>query len=147
MAWTYTNDPTNVQLDAVRLLIGDVDGDDPQLTDEELNYFVAVEGNTISAAIAAARALMSLFARKVDKAVGDLKVSYSQRHGHYKDLVTRLETRQGTKDIQVYAGGISASDKRTTEEDSDRVKPAFSRDQHRHPGVETLDPLTRDQDV
>lgn len=133
MAWTYTNQPGTVTLDAVRLLIGDVLSDDPQLTDEEINHFIASEGSPERAAVAACRALMALFARKVDKAVGDLKLSYSQRSTMYGELVKQLEARTLRASIGIVAGGISAARKTTVEEDGDRVAPAFYEGQFDQP--------------
>ena len=126
MTWTYTNQPTTVQLDAVRLLIGDVLSADPQMTDEELSYFISVEGSSIRAAMAACRAQIALFARQVDKAVGDLKISYGQRAEHYKALLGELQANLArTQYVGVVGGGISVARKETVAADSDRVAPAF----------------------
>lgn len=139
MAWTYTNDPENVQLDAVRLLIGDLDGDDPQLTDEELDYYLAEEVSTIKAAIAAVRGLIALYARRVDKAVGDLRQSYSQRMKSYEVLLRQLQTKRASTHYAPVAGGISQARKDTVKEDTDRVAPAIERDQFSYPGTESSD--------
>jgi len=143
VAWTYTNDPENVQLDALRLAIGDLDGSDPQLTDEELNYYLTEEGSTIKAAIAAVQGLIALYARKVDKSVGDLRLNYSQRLTSYEKLLKQLQTK-GITGVAPVAGGISKARKATVEEDTDRVAPAFRRDQFAHPGTKTSDDLLLD---
>lgn len=135
MSWTYTNDPENVLLDRVRLLIGDVLSADPQLTDQEVNHFIAeASDDPYGAALLAAKALRSLFSRLVDKAVGDLRVSYSQRAQQYTDLIADLEKRAARAAASPYAGGISVADKARRAADSDRVAPAFERDQFQHPG-------------
>jgi len=135
MTWTYTNDPAGVNLDALRITIGDVDGDDPQLTDEELNWLLGQNTSVTSAALEAAKLLMALYARRVDKAVGDLKVSYSQRQQQYAALVKDLQQRVATRQALPFAGGISKSQKDVVDKDADRVEPAFKRDQFRHPGA------------
>ena len=134
--WTYLNQPTTRQIDAVRLMIGDVDGDDPQLTDEEIQYYLDNEGNVTSAAIECVRVLMAIYARKVDKSVGDLRISYSQRSTQYAGLLDRLSSRQGIKDVQVYAGGIDVATKESNEDDTSIVQPAFT--------IDEFDPPTSD---
>lgn len=141
MAWTYTNDPSNVQLDAVRLLIGDVDGADPQLTNEELTYYLTSEGSTFKAAAAAARGLMSLYARKSDKSVGDLSISYSQRQVHYAALAADLSRRAASRVARPYHGGASKSDMDAENSDTDRVDPKFYQDQFEPVGT-AFDPDT-----
>lgn len=134
MAWTYTNDPTNVQLDAVRLLIGDVLSADPQMTDEELNYLISVEGTTRRAAIAACRAQIALFSRLIDKAVGDLKFSYSQRAAAYRETLKGLEAQAERAAIGVIATGQSRSRKDVMRDDSDAVQHPFEIGQFDMPG-------------
>lgn len=129
MTWTYTNNPLTVELDQIRLLIGDVDGDDPQLTDQELNYYLSTEGSVYRAASAACRGLMALFARKADKSVGDLRLSYSQRQAHYAALATALERRAATTSAVPYLGGSSRSDVDNEKSDTDRTVPSFEKNQ------------------
>ncbi len=136
MAWTYTNDPTNVPLDELRLLVGDIDGGDPQLTDEEMLYYLTDDGSTLGAAIAAVQGLIALFARKVDKASGDLRLSYSQRKDNYEGLLNQLQRKMSTRHATPVAGGLSKARKKTVEQDTDRVAPAIVRDQFTYPGTE-----------
>jgi hypothetical protein len=125
--WTYTGNPQSRDLDAVRFLIGDTDADDQQLQDAEINYLLSAHGSVNGAAIAAAEAVMAKYARKVDKAVGDLRISYSQRVEHYAKLVATLKRKVAITAVP-FAGGISLSDKLAREQDDDRVPPAFTRD-------------------
>jgi len=131
MAWTYTNDPANVALDRVRFMIGDIDADDPQITDEELNWLISDEGSEISAAIAAVRNLIAQYARLVDKSVDGLSISYSQRRDNLKELMATLKARQASRKAVPFAGGISQSQKDDVKDNSDRVKPRFRRGQFR----------------
>lgn len=134
MSWTYTNDPANVQRDELRLLIGDIDDSDPQLTDEELDYYLAEEGNVAGAAVAAVRGLIALYSRQADKAVGDLRLSYSQRSKGYQTLLKELQARRSARIAGPFAGGISKSRKKTVHDDSDRVQAHFRRGLFRYPG-------------
>ena len=138
MTWTYGGDPGSSDRDAVRLQIGDTDTTDQQLTDEEIDYFLDQEDSVLDAALAAVRAILALYARLVDKSVGDLRQSYSQRLAAYQALEARLKKQTVVYGAPV-AGGISQARKDTVEEDDDRVAPAFARDQFSHPGTESSD--------
>lgn len=96
MTWTYTGDPANVPLDAVRLTIGDTESSDPQLDDEVLEWLlVETEDDAHSAARRAVDFLISKYARAVDRSVGDVKVSASQRLKGYEQLAQRLDRAAG----------------------------------------------------
>ena len=126
-AWTYSGDPDANPKDAVRFYLGDTDPDDPQFYDQEVLYLLKkFNGNVLLAAADGARALAGKYSRRADKAVGDLRLSFSQQAQHYWELAKRLQTEAGKRAVP-YAGGISKSDKKTQEEDTDRVRPAFKR--------------------
>lgn len=124
MSWSY--EPNNSDKDRVRLLVGDVDATAQQLQDEELAFFLSENGNVYVAASEAAKALAALYARQVDKQVGDLRISASQRQAHYTTLAKELRRRVG-RSVSPYAGGLSISDKNSVASDTDRVRPAFER--------------------
>lgn len=144
MTWTYTNDPSSVQLDELRLLIGDIDSADPQLTDEELNYLLSSEGSVRPAAMEAVRLLLAYYARLVDKSVGDLRLSYSQRKDQYEGLLAQLQYQTALRTAGPLIGGISKGRKETVDANPDRVAPAFRRDQFDHPGATHEDDLLSD---
>lgn len=131
MAWSYTADPTNRPIDAVRFLIGDTDSTDQLIQDQEIQWFLLNEP-VIRAAARAAEAIAAKFSRKADKRVGDLWLELSQRAKQYRELAGELWEQAGGKSpnlaLAPYAGGISRADKDSVEEDSDRVRPAFKRD-------------------
>lgn len=136
MTWTYGGDPENSDRDAVRLLIGDTDTNDQQLTDAEVDYFLSKSSSVYRAAISAVRALIAKYARKVTKAVGDLRLSLSDRLGAYEALLEQLQADRGAAALP-HAGGISVDRKDDVEEDTDRVTPSFERDQFSYPGTES----------
>ena len=129
MTWTYTNSPATIERDEVRLLVGDTDSNDPQLTDEEVAYFISEEGSVGGAALAAVRALIAKFARLVNKSVGDLSLGYGQRLANYEVLETRLLRRANLRLTGPVATGLSVAAKEAVDADTDRVQPAFKRDQ------------------
>jgi len=69
--------------------------------------------------------LIAKYARFVDESVGDLKLSYTQRVTHYETLLKKLERKQAVYGGNVYAGGISHTDKDTNDTDSDIVQSHF----------------------
>lgn len=144
MTWTYNNDPGNSDRDALRLTIGDISEDEPQLTDEELAYMLTAEGSVLGAAVAAVRVLQAVNAKAVDKAVGDLKISYSQRAAQYASLLKQLEARSAIRLGRPFAGGLSIAQKDAQKANTDRVDPRFERGQFRFPyGLDTDDDTTR----
>lgn len=126
MAWTYNIALLSQPRNLLRLLIGDTNSADPQLQDEELDKFLADSDSVQRAAVKAARALQSRYARAVDKWVGDLKILASQRARAYQLLAEKLEGGSGLGGVPS-AGGIRVSSKTTIEDDADLVGPSFRR--------------------
>jgi hypothetical protein len=134
MTWSYSGSPSDSDKDEVRFLVFDTDTNDQQVSDEEIAYAIANEPSNVAAAIRIARALSFKYARRADKAVGDLKINWSQVSKRYSELATELEDSDMVSIVPTpYAGGISISDKDSVEEDSDRVNPSFHRGMHDNP--------------
>ena len=128
--WSYSGNPAASDLDAVRFAIGDTDTADQLLSDEEIAYLLT--NSTVSAAsIAACEALAAKFARSVDRTVGSLSLSASQKAKQFRELAATLR-RQRAVLAAPYAGGISVADKDTQRADTDRVKPTFYRTENRY---------------
>jgi hypothetical protein len=134
MTWTYGGDPSANDRDAVRYLIGDTNTAKQQLSDEEIAFSLAEEGGKYRAAAAACRAIAAKYGRMVDKAVGDLRLSYSQLQKQYLDLAEKLDTKSSAGTAIPYQGGQTVSDKNVDDLDTDRVQPAFKRNQFDFPG-------------
>jgi hypothetical protein len=121
MTWSY--DPTQLgesQVYQVRLKIGDTDTSAQQLQDEEIQYWLDSEVSVDAAAYQAALALAGKYTRKVDKAVGDLKISYSKIAQQYKDLAEVLMSKNGLHQIPT-AGGIYV-DEQTRYENNEALR-------------------------
>lgn len=135
--FTYSNDPENDTRDAVRLLIGDTDSDDPLLFDAEVEFYLAENGdNKYRAAMEACKAIAAKLTRRPDYMVGRTLVSYKQRAQDYLKLAETMKQKFLASSVAPYAGGISKADKETAEEDTDRVKPLFTRSDFVQPGLE-----------
>lgn len=148
MTWTYDGAPGSgtaaQRRDTVRLLIGDTDTNDQQITDEEIAYFLGqANDRPYYAAVSAARAIAASYARLVDNSLDQSSVSLSQLQTHYAQLATRLEKEAKTKGSALglpSAGGISRDAMKTADDVEDRPDPAFRTRQFRNP------PRFEDQD-
>lgn len=130
MSWTYDAEDMTIPLNRVRLMVGDTNASDPQLSDEELQLFIDSSDTDRGAAVLAARALAAKYARSVDKWVGDLKILASQRHRAYQALVEELTPTGGSINGIPSAGGIRYSSKEEILADTDLVVPSFYRGVH-----------------
>ena len=130
MSWSYSGDPSTSDKDAVRYLIGDTDEDNPLVNDEEIEYILSIEGNVIRAGAMVAESIAGKFSRRADRTIGDYSEKFSQIHQQYLSLAEKLRRQAKFKSsfkAIPFAGGISKSDKKTTEGDTDREKPAFKK--------------------
>lgn len=99
MAWTYSGNPASSARDEIRFLVGDTDSDSPQLSDEEIDYIATTLPDkgvlypNMAAAASAAAAIAAKYAKLIDKSVGSLSISYSQKHTQYTAMAKDLSTR------------------------------------------------------
>lgn len=129
MTWSYSGNPSVSEKDQVRFLVQDTQSAKPLLQDEEIAYLISTEGSPQDAAAKAAETLAAQFARFVDESVGQVKVSFSQRFKHYSELAKNLKRQASIKNAEPFAGALDESQKNVQEEDDDRIKPFFTRDQ------------------
>lgn len=146
MTWTY--DVRELQTngkDTVRLLLGDTDDSEQLLQDEEISAFLAGNANVYKAAWKGAQAIAALFARRVDKSVGDLHLSASQKHTQYEAIACDMRRQFLIGAVTPYASGLSIAEKEAVEDEADRVPPSFRREQFIYPGTESpSDPLVQE---
>jgi hypothetical protein len=127
MTATFTNQPGVRDIDTVRVEIDDKDctpETDAILTDEEIQYYIDNNAHILLASAAAADAVASKYSDDAkSKTVGDLRIDYGEgRAASYTTRAASLRQRAYRKAAgKVYAGGISVSDKRKRESDTDRV--------------------------
>jgi len=95
MTWSY-NSALTTDKDKVRFYIGDTDQTNQLLQDEEINFLLTEITNVLLAAAYAAKAVAAKFSRQADKAVGDLRISLSQKAQTYMALAADLEKRATT---------------------------------------------------
>jgi hypothetical protein len=122
----------------VRLLVGDTDTTDQQVSDEEIAFAISQAADDIyNASALICRALSGKYARLVDTSIESVSSSYSQRATQYAELAVRLikeGKRLGSVGLGVpVAGGMSISEMEGVETDTDRVPSAFRVDQFSNP--------------
>jgi hypothetical protein len=141
ITFRYCGNPAGSAKDSVRFFIGDTDTNDQKMQDEEINYLLTIFPCPLQAAAMAAESIATQFADLSDKSVGDLKISYGGRASAYTGRAERLwelakqYCGNFSGGYQIYAGGLSKSDKETIEDDSDRVLPDFERKMNDFPGT------------
>lgn len=152
MTWTYEGAPDSStaagRRDAVRLFVGDTDTSDQQLTDEEIAFALEqAQNDTYIAASICAQTLAGKYARQVNTKFDDVSDEASSLNEHYTKLSASLREqgrRYGTKGLgRPVAGGVSQSDMRSVDQNTDRVEPKFKQDQFANPpGDNTCDTAT-----
>lgn len=126
----------DTDLNKTRLLIFDTNSTAVLFEDEELNQYLDMAANPFGAAGLAARTMQARNSGRASKTVGKLKIDLSDIAKAWGTLADQLDVKGKTKGSpQLFAGGLSKSGKLTQEQDSDRVEPAFVRDQFRFPGT------------
>ena len=150
MTWSYSGDPSSSPNDAVRFEVQDVLNTAQLLQDEEIAYAIAQEAGVepsggftqaevLSSAAHCCEALVRRFSMQADTQVGQLKVTYSRAAAGFAQRAVELRLRaQGMQGP--YVGGLSKSDERAARQDTDRVQPAFTRDEFNSPYTGSQNP-------
>lgn len=100
MTFTYSNDPSTSQRNAIRFNIQDTDSTDPLFSDEEINYNITEWGpNTYEICRVLCEVLGSKFnrlAESTSKSIGDISVSnsYADRSTKYQELARSFLNRR-----------------------------------------------------
>lgn len=139
MTWTYSGDPAASDLDAVRWLVGDTNSSDQLVQDEEIAYALANYGGPVHAAAVVCEQISGQFSREaVSKKVGSLSINFGAKAKEYANRCKQLRRLIATDLTEIFAGGLSISEKETLASDTDAVQPSFAKGQDDHPGVSDL---------
>mgnify|MGYP001767019782 FL=1 len=113
MTWTYTNNPAGSSRDALRLAVGDTIENDPRLSDEEVEHFLALYPASLDLAAAkAAEAIAARYSSMAVSYVGDLDNSPHLKAEYYLKLARQLRSRakqeeEAVEDSIVASPGVS----------------------------------------
>ena len=107
MSFSYSGDPADSNLDAVRFYLQDTNADDPLISDEEIEYLLAswmpLYDSLYYVAAVAAETIAAKFAREVSYTADGVSISGEQLQVKYNELASSL--RDLYRAEQVQAGG------------------------------------------
>ena len=132
MAWTYDASLIDAATAIgrryiVRLMISDTNTADQLLQDEEIDYFLDKNDDSIRyAALDAIRALIAKFSRAADERMGHTEVKRSQMARAFINLLEEISASTTDMDIQILAGGQSRAEKSELNSDTDGIEPGTS---------------------
>jgi hypothetical protein len=121
MSWSYSGNPSDSNLDAVRFLCGDVDTNNQQISNEEITFLLtAWNSNTYLAAAFASDGIAAKLSAKADlsRSVGDLSIStqygsqakvYMERAASLRVLSSRAYPPSVTFDTTTFDGSFDFS--------------------------------------
>lgn len=129
--FTYTESPATVPVDAIRLLTGDTQADEPFLWDEEIDWLIDMWVNKNSVfftASMAAEAIAAKLAREVTTSADSQTVNTSELQQKFLDLAARLMRQHETllTGGSVDVGGINAGE----QPDPTVTPPSFGTGMH-----------------
>ena len=131
MTWSYSGSPGDSDEDEVRFRAQLTDTNNQRLTDEEITWILTKEDTIIGAAAYCCETLATRYAEEVDTktgAAGELSIKGSQLSAQFAKRAADLR-REAAKHASPWAASISRDEKKAQEDRTDRVKPAFTRDQ------------------
>lgn len=100
----FFDNPAEVATDRIRLMIGDTDNNELDLSNNTINYYLTTaKGNETKTALLCINALLVKYARYDNEVVGEVEVDYRRRYENYLSLKKQLEV--GSIGF-FYAGGI-----------------------------------------
>lgn len=108
--YSYSGDPASSPTDAVRFWVSDRGPDVWQISNQEIDYTLTQYTNPLLAAAAIANEFAMKWALACDKAVGDLRLAYSQRSKMYQSLAKQLKQEGEQQGPQLFSGGTNLSE-------------------------------------
>lgn len=135
---SYTGNPSTNDVDALRLRLGDIYDDFEILADADYQYFLDQFESINRAVIPAAQAILFKLTRWTRERTGDIEVYGSDWAKQYRSAVLDMIKNPDLNPViaMPYAGGISRSDMRANDADTDTVRPSayegMANERHRY---------------
>ena len=108
-----------------------------EISDESITALLALtSGDVYETAALAADSIAGRYAGLVDKKIGDLSMSWSQRAKQWHDKAASIRKSGRSALFAPFAGGISQASKDVYAADTDVVQPAFTRTLHDNEGAD-----------
>ena len=151
---TYSWNPDDLatnEKDALRFELQDTDSQNWLLADQEYVYAISVERNYWCAAARCAEVIARSFLRKQDVKLGrGLTIAYAKAAQQYLEMAAQLR-RKSLGTIIPFVGGMSKTVKFVYDQDTDLVKPLFTKTMMESPWTggyssDSLGPFVGDND-
>lgn len=141
MVWSYTTTGLSTnKKNQVRLLIGDTSSAFPLLEDEEIQFFLDDNSDSVlAAAVDCCEAVAAEFSKEADTKNGALSVKASDRSKQYLVMADQLRTRLASYS-DIFVGGATWSDVNELDDDSSLIQPSFKQRQFSIFGNSQFDP-------
>lgn len=116
MSFSYSGDPAESTLDAIRFYSQDVDSSDPLITNEEIEFIISswshVSDNALFLAAVVCDAISSKFAREISFSADGVSVGASELQEKYERLADSLRAQHTAQEISGIpsAGGMIAGE-------------------------------------
>lgn len=127
-----------VDIDLVRLMVGDTDESNQLFTDDQITALTASYSSPSLAAAAVADGLAAKYSRSVTFSVSGLTIQNSQKSANYRLLAQRLRANAILTDdggLGASVLGVSKSDMETNDENLDRTPSRFKVGMSDYPGT------------
>ena len=138
MAFTYSGDPLNSDLDAIRFEIGDTLDKQHLVEDAEILYALDKEGTVLKAAARICEGLAARFASREDFRGATIQTSKATVSSKFMQMAKRLRAR-GIRAGSFLMPALSQTTKDTHTSDVDIPQPAFKKGIHDNPDIEDAD--------
>lgn len=128
MSFSYDPTALSVELNQLRLEIGDTDSNDPLLQDEEIAYIQSQESSFYMRASVCCKIIASHFAREVDFKLGNFSEAAQTAYLRYIDLEKKFTSLASGS--YPWAGGVVSSEKDDLVANTSLVPPKFKKGIH-----------------
>lgn len=125
MSFSYDETKLSVELNKIRLWLGDTDEDDSLLQDEEIAYVQSDSTSFLRRVAACCRLICAKLSKRVDYKLSLLSEKASVLYDRYKSMAERFEGM--SSQTFPWSSSIRVSDHDGVEDDESLVKPKFKK--------------------
>lgn len=125
MTFSYDETALDVELNRIRLELGDTDEDDILLQDEEIAQVQSEQDSFYKRVATCCRLICATIARKVDYKLSLLSENLSRLYERYSEMEKKFSAMASFN--HPWIGSIKKDLKEDVEADTDLVKPRFKR--------------------
>ena len=125
MSFSYDETKLSVELNKIRLWLGDTDEDDILLQDEEIAYVQSDNTSFLRRAAACCRLICAKLSKRVDYKLSLLSEKASVLYDRYKSMAERFEGM--SSQTFPWSSSVRVSDHDAVKDDESLMKPKFTK--------------------